>query len=394
MEKLSNLLEIDNKTVEPNPEEYYEYYTVPNYGEENFPYQEKGSNIQSSKNVVMKGHLLVCKINPRISRIFYLNKDSSITQIASTEFMPFVINEQRLFPKYVEMFLKTPQVKSFFQSRATGTSNSHKRMKSKDVLDLQIPLPPINIQKEIAEKLSTASSLIEEREKANHLTNKLLQAVFFQMFGDPTINPKKWELKTLPELVVNKKYAIKRGPFGGSLKKEFFTPTGYLVYEQYHAINNDFSKNRYFISEKKYRKLEMFKVVEGDLIISCSGVTLGRIAEVPKGAPYGIINQALLKISLDRSKMNTTFFMFLFRSRSIQEVLFRISRGSGQPNLPPMTEMKAIKFLTPPIELQNDFASLIEKLEKIRQKQDKSAIELSSLFDSLMSKAFKCELVC
>ena len=46
-----------------------------------------------------------------------------------------------------------------------------------------------------------------------------------------------------------------------------------------------------------------FKVVPGDLIISCSGVTLGRIAEVPNGAKAGIINQALLKLSLNQELM-------------------------------------------------------------------------------------------
>jgi len=60
-----------------------------------------------------------------------------------------------------------------------------------------------------------------------------------------------------------------------------------------------------------------FKVLPGDLIISCSGVTLGRIAEVPQGAKAGIINQALLKLTLDQSIMMNTFFINQFRSAEI-----------------------------------------------------------------------------
>jgi type I restriction enzyme S subunit len=283
---------------------------------------------------------------------------------------------------------------SFYDVKPFLSGSTRFKLTKSDASRMPISYPlDIQEQKRIAETLNKADDLKRKRKEANHMANKLLQAVFLQMFGDPQTNPKKWELKTLPEIVAKDKYSIKRGPFGGSLKKEFFTTTGFLVYEQFHAINNDFSKNRYFIDEAKYKELEMFKVVEGDLIISCSGVTLGRIAEVPKGALSGIINQALLKVSLDKSKMNSKYFMFLFRDKTIQETLFRLSRGSGQPNLPPMPEIKAIKFMTPPIDLQNDFASIVEKIENIMKKQGCSTNEINQLFDSLMSKAFKGELV-
>jgi len=89
---------------------------------------------------------------------------------------------------------------------------------------------------------------------------------------------------------------FKRGPFGGSLKKEIFVKDGYKVYEQKHAINNDFEIGEYYITEKKYNEMIAFALKPNDLIISCSG-TMGRIAIVPKNIKPGIINQALLKFS-------------------------------------------------------------------------------------------------
>ena len=59
--------------------------------------------------------------------------------------------------------------------------------------------------------------------------------------------PKGWKIVTLPEIVTSEKGSIKRGPFGGSLKKEIFVPKGYKIYEQQHAINNDFNLGRYFL---------------------------------------------------------------------------------------------------------------------------------------------------
>lgn len=184
------------------------------------------------------------------------------------------------------------------------------------------------------------------------------------MFGSP--NENKFDGKTLTGIIKANKYALKRGPFGGSLKKDDFIQEGYLVYEQRHAIHNDFQYAKYFISKEKYDEMIMFKVEPKDLLVSCSGVTLGRISEVPEGAKEGIINQALLKITLNQDIMNNTYFMNLFRNEQIQDKLFGFSRGSGIPNFPSMNEVKSIKFLCPPIDLQNQFADFVNQVDKLK----------------------------
>ena len=87
-----------------------------------------------------------------------------------------------------------------------------------------------------------------------------------------------------------------RGPFGGALKKDCFIEDGYAVYEQQHAIYNQFEDIRYFIDEDKFNELKRFKLNAGDLIMSCSG-TMGKIAIVPENIKVGVINQALLKLT-------------------------------------------------------------------------------------------------
>lgn len=87
-----------------------------------------------------------------------------------------------------------------------------------------------------------------------------------------------------------------RGPFGGALKKEFFTEDGYAVYEQQHAIYDQFENIRYFVDENKFNEMKRFELREGDLIMSCSG-TMGKVAIVPAEIKKGIINQALLKLT-------------------------------------------------------------------------------------------------
>ena len=116
---------------------------------------------------------------------------------------------------------------------------------------------------------------------------------------------KNWERKKLGDLC-----GFVRGPFGGSLKKNIFKPEGYAVYEQQHAIYDQFDDIRYFIDEKKFNEMKRFELNSGDLIMSCSG-TMGKIAIVPENIKKGIINQALLKLTPSK-KISTVFLISLF----------------------------------------------------------------------------------
>ena len=104
---------------------------------------------------------------------------------------------------------------------------------------------------------------------------------------------------------------------GSHLRKEFFVEDGYKIYEQKHAIYGDFKAGRYYIDESKFQELKSFEVKPGDLIISCSG-TIGKVSVVPEDARPGIINQALLKITLDTKKIDRRFFKFVFESDFIK----------------------------------------------------------------------------
>ena len=69
-------------------------------------------------------------------------------------------------------------------------------------------------------------------------------------------------------------------------------------------------------------------------------------------------------------------------------MLFGISRGSGIANMPSMNEVKAFKFICPPLELQNQFASFVQEIDKSRSRIQKSLETSQELFDSLMQEYF------
>jgi hypothetical protein len=156
---------------------------------------------------------------------------------------------------------------------------------------------------------------------------------------------------------------FKRGPFGGSLKKEIFVNQGYLVYEQYHAINNDFNFGRYFVNEAKFQEMKGFEVSPNDLLISCSG-TMGKIAIVPPTAVKGIINQALLKLTPDTSKINPIYLKKVLESENIQALYFRDQEGAAIQNVASVKVLKDIEIPLPSIEVQERIISEIKLAEK------------------------------
>ncbi|MCZ7356819.1 MAG: N-6 DNA methylase [Candidatus Methanoperedens sp.] len=170
---------------------------------------------------------------------------------------------------------------------------------------------------------------------------------------------KDWPMVELGEVTF-----FKRGPFGGSLKKEIFVKDGYKVYEQKHAINNNFEIGDYYIDEAKYNEMIGFAIKPNDIIISCSG-TMGKVAIVPESAKKGIINQALLKITPQFEKILPIYLKLILEEENIQQKYFRNTSGAAIQNVVSVKELKQIKIPLPPLSVQQEIVAEIEGYQKI-----------------------------
>jgi len=177
--------------------------------------------------------------------------------------------------------------------------------------------------------------------------------------------PDGWEWKSLGQLC-----DFVRGPFGGSLKKQIFTESGNAVYEQSHAIYNQFDEIRYFIDDEKFEEMKRFELRPNSLIMSCSG-TIGKVAIVPKSIKKGIINQALLMLT-PNDELNNIFLKLMMESNFFQTLLSENSTGATIANVASVKVLKEIKIPLPPLSEQQ---RIVSKLDNLFEKIDK-AIEL------------------
>jgi len=155
--------------------------------------------------------------------------------------------------------------------------------------------------------------------------------------------------------------SFKRGPFGSTIKKEFFVPDGFKVYEQKNAIHDDPFRGEYYIDKAKYDELAAFKIKARDFIVSCSG-TIGRIIMLPDNSKPGIINQALLRIRIDERLISHKFFLYLFRSEIFQKLILVETRGSAMKNITGVKDLKLISIIIPSLPEQQHIVERIEEL--------------------------------
>jgi type I restriction enzyme M protein len=230
------------------------------------------------------------------------------------------------------------------------------KLNQEKLRQIPIPLPSIEKQNQLVLELNQYQSVINS---CNSLRE--YYAPTFKIQDD-------WE----DARMINVSDFV-RGPFGGSLKKEIFVESGYLVYEQSHAIQNDFTLGRYFINEEKFQEMKRFEVLPNDILMSCSG-TMGKVALVPSNAKKGIINQALLKITPKQDLIRPLFLKLLMETPHFQIQLLKGVSGVAIKNVASVDEIKSFEIKLPDLETQD---RLIEEYEA-EQRTINGAIALAT----------------
>jgi type I restriction enzyme, S subunit len=268
-------------------------------------------------------------------------------------------------------------------------ANSYPSLNLSLISGITVPLPPLEEQQRIVavldeafEGLARARAHAEANlQNARDLFEGQLSAIFKRIDTG--------QKKALGEVC-----DFVRGPFGGSLKKAIFKPSGYAVYEQQHAIRDQFDDFRYFIDDTKFSEMQRFRVEPGDLIMSCSG-TMGKVAIVPEGALDGIINQALLKLRPSED-LRADFLKRWMQSDDFQDQLSANTMGVAIKNVASVKTLKNLLATVPSLEEQDDIVSKSEEAEQqfsaITRSYEAKLEDLDDLRQSLLRRAFAGEL--
>ena len=346
-----------------------------------------------SKKVLQVGDIIIEKSggspNQPVGRVVFFDVTEDEYYFCNN-FTAILRPKEFVYPKYGLYLMKMLYIQRKvlkFQNKTTGIIN----LKLNDYLNqTSINLPSFETQERIANILDLAQELIDKRKAQIEALDELIQSVFYEMFGDPVQNPFSFDQYKIKDLVIDDKYAIKAGPFGSALKKEYYVESGYKVYGQEQVIQGDLAYGDYYIDEDRYRMLENCKIQSGDLLISLVG-TFGKMLVVPDNFQEGIINPRLMKISFDQSKILPQFFKSMFQNEAMIKYMNRNTHGATMGILN-TTIIKELNVIVPSLEMQLDYLNRRMFIEKQKELLNESLVELENNFNSLMQRAFKGEL--
>ena len=196
--------------------------------------------------------------------------------------------------------------------------------------------------------------------------------------------PDGWEWCRLNDLALYRK-----GPFGSSLTKSMFVAKGnqtIKVYEQKNAIQKDFRLGDYYISKEKFEAMQSFIVKPNDIIVSCAG-TIGETYLLPLDAPVGIINQALMRVTLFDLSM-AEYWQMYFAYMLLNEAQMK-GAGSAIKNIPPFEYLKAVLVPVPPLSEQTRLVERYNLLLSLIAKYESEANKLNCLNLNIYDKLKK-----
>lgn len=287
-----------------------------------------------------------------------------------------------VIPEYLYYFLRSK--KSQFVK--DGVGGAQPNISGSYLKDVELDLLDLKEQKKIVNILDKIGKIILGREKQMKQLDNLIKSRFVEMFGDLAVNPLNWKQGQLIDLCSSKD-DIKCGPFGTQLSKDEYQKEGVPLWG-IPQINSSFLiMPSDYLSEDKAKKLEPYSIVQGDIVMSRKG-NVGKCALYPDNLSRGIMHSDALRIRINSEEVNPMFLMQqLHNSRYVVNQIENVSSGAIMAGVN-VTKLKTIYVHLPPIELQKQFATFVQQVDKLKVEAQKSLDEMQILFDSLMQKYF------
>jgi type I restriction enzyme S subunit len=266
------------------------------------------------------------------------------------------------------------------QENATGATIPHV---SRSYLEnLKLPIPPLTEQKRIASLLARADRLRQLRRTAHDLGDALLQSVFLEMFGDPVTNSKKLNVEKLEGFTS----LVSSGstPLGGS---NVYTASGIRFIRSQNVLMNKFDfSDIAFISEEIYNSMKRTFVKRNDVLLNITGASIGRVACYQDDI-LANVNQHVCIIRCKPEKLNPIYLSFFLSMPSFQEKFITNQSGATRQALN-FEQIKDFNISVPTLNLQEEFAGVVARVESLRGRMGESARQVEGLFESLLAEAF------
>jgi len=373
-------VKITNKRIKPfkGKRRYLATGNLSNQGIDDFLFVDYENKPSRADLIVSNGDLILARMKAT-NKVFLIDYDSE-DLVVSTGFLT-------LKPKdgfdggYLYHYFRSKTFQRLKDKYCSGATQ--KAINNSSFKNLKVPRYEIAQQKKIVQILDKADNLRQKRKEQLALLDDYLKSVFLEMFGDPIMNQMKWKTSSLKEIT----NLITDGKHGDCRNDE---NSGYyfISAKDIHDGIIDYSQARQILKEDFEEVHRRTSLAVGDLVMVNTGATIGKMAIVNDDIRTGntTFQKSVAIIKPKINKLTSIYLKYVFILRI--HAFAGISSGSAQKNLL-LSQMRNFKIPLPQIELQIQLASIVEQVEKTKQKMRGSLDKMDNHFNALIQRYFE-----
>lgn len=382
---LSRLLRKSEESVEIRPDQLYTQVTVRLWGQGVVERNTVlGSTIASDRRfVVRRQQLLVSRIDARNGAIGIV-PDELDGAVVSNDFPCFDIVEA--IPEYLGWYTRTS---AFVRSciRASEGTTNRVRLKEDRFLSIHVPLPPLEEQRRVVERLCWVMDRVQSARKIRRsldehtlrLLPTLANAAMLQLereYGNS-------QIAAFDPVVTS-------GPRNWG--ERYSNASNFRFYRaQDLTANGSISDKAKVFVEPPGTQAQAARLVPGDVLIVITGATVGRCAVFTDRNEPGMVSQHVAVCRLPQDRIAPTFVRWALLSRSGQEQLLGQRYGQGKPGLN-LTNIRNVRIPVPPMDIQLATVAKLDEAERqveaLRRLQAGSSVEIDALSGAVLNRAF------
>lgn len=267
--------------------------------------------------------------------------------------------------------------------KAKGHGATFKEISKKITESISIPVPPIKMQQQIVAELDKINEVIEDCRELLRNFDDLTQSLYYDYFGDAVNNPNGWQVKQLGDLCD----IVGRIGFRGYTRSDLVNKgEGAITLSPSNIVNGNLNyDNCSYISWYKYEESPEIKIFNGDVLLTKTGSTVGKVGCVFNLPEKATINPQL--VVLKNLSINNRYLTFTLRDSAYQNIIREKSGGSAVPTISQKI-LATIAIPVPPLSLQEKFASRIEQIEAQKKAVEETMENLQTLLNSRMDYWF------
>ena len=382
---LGNLLQRNQNTTVVEDNTMYKRVTIKLYGKGVYLRDELlGKDIGTKRQYILsQGQFILSKIDAR-NGAFGIVPEELDGAITTADFVSFNINTEKVIPDFLRLLVSTEHFAKMCQGQSSGTTG-RQRVSLNDLLQIKIPLPVIEKQREIVEKYNEEvlcsnnlkNKIIDWETEIEKLWVNLLELTFYESQAEHKktnflnfvrllqlsrwdwynnrgmVNSAKYKFAKLQDVVIGK-------PLYGAGEKgiKIKSDTRYI---RITDINEDGTLNDDFVSAQKVD--EKYILRENDFLIARSGNTVGKTFLYKHEHGKCIYAGYLIKFRLNLEKVIPEYLLYYTKSKAYKAWIASNQRANAQPNI------NSEEFLNSPIVIPelSEQKNIVDQIGKIKQ---------------------------